>query len=228
MIRTSDNSLDEKPITNKIEHTDNTSKKKVMDVRNDSRVRLIIFTKDKIAVQFNGPILKFSFENPANLEPIVNLGPDPLRSDFSVNDLDTRLNQRIKDNRNTLIADLLLDQKLVAGIGNKYKSEILFLSKLNPFLHIRDISAKSSEMLLQQIPSVLNSGYRNSGATRIVRNSLVKRENNRNNTRKWSYKHWVFRRSGRECWNCETQIVTDHKSSTRVTFWCPNCQKQSS
>jgi endonuclease-8 len=226
--RSSGNSLDDKPITNKIEYTDNSTEKKVIDVRNDSRVRLIIFTKDKVAVQFNGPILKFSFENPANLEPIVNLGPDPLRSDFSVNDVDTRLNQRIKDNGNTLIADLLLDQKLVAGIGNKYKSEILFLSKLNPFLHIRDISPKSSEMLLQQIPSVLNTAYRNSGDTRIVRNSLVKRENNRNNTRRWSDKHWVFRRSGRPCWNCGTQIVTDHKLSTRVTFWCPNCQKQSS
>ena len=172
--------------------------------------------------------LKFSFENPANLKPIVNLGPDPLRSDFNVNDLDTRLNQRKKDNGNILVSDLLLDQKVVAGIGNKYKSEILFLSKLNPFLYIKDISPKSSKMLLKQIPSVLNTGYRNSGATRIVRNSLIKRENNRNNIERWSDKHWVFRRGGRPCWECGTEIVIDHKLSMRVTFWCPNCQKRSS
>jgi formamidopyrimidine-DNA glycosylase len=65
------------------------------DVRQDSRVRLMIFTKDKVAVQFNGPILKFSFENLANREPIAKLGPDPLRPDFDINDLKDRLYQRL-------------------------------------------------------------------------------------------------------------------------------------
>ncbi|MGC2429756.1 MAG: hypothetical protein WA393_01840 [Nitrososphaeraceae archaeon] len=74
-------------VTTKIEYANNTDKGKVMDVRNDIRVRLMIITKDKVAVQFNGPILKFSFENPANLEPIINLGPDPLQSDFDINGL---------------------------------------------------------------------------------------------------------------------------------------------
>ncbi len=49
----------------------------VTDVHNDSRVRLILFTKDKVAVQFNGPIITFSFGNPAYIKPIVRLGPDP-------------------------------------------------------------------------------------------------------------------------------------------------------
>jgi endonuclease VIII len=134
-------------VTKKIEYANNTDKGKAMDVRNDIRVRLMIITKDKVAVQFNGPILKFSFENPANLELIINLGPDPLRSDFDINGLNNRLYQRIKHNGTTLIVDLLLDQKLVAGIGNKYKSEILFLSKLNPFVPIKDIPPKSLKIL---------------------------------------------------------------------------------
>ena len=67
-----------------------------IDVRNDSRARLMLFTKDKVAVQFNGPILKFSFENPVNLEPIVKLGPNPLRHDFDINDLKNWLQQRMK------------------------------------------------------------------------------------------------------------------------------------
>ena len=231
MMRTTTgkHSTADEAVTKKIEYANNTSKEKVMDVRNDIRVRLMIFTKDKVAVQFNGPILKFSFENPANLEPIINLGPDPLRSDFDINGLNNRLYQRIKHNGTTLIVDSLLDQKLVAGIGNKYKSEILFLSKLNPFVPIKDIPPKSLKTLLQQIPSVLNTGYRNSGATRIVRNTLVESDNNNNsNTGRWSDKHWVFRRGGRPCWNCGTQIVTDYRLSARVTFWCPKCQQQSS
>ena len=194
------------------------------DVRQDSRVRLMIFTKDKVAVQFNGPILKFFFENPANLEPIAKLGPDPLRPNFDINDLKDRLYQRIKNNSSTLIVDLLLDQTFVAGIGNKYKSEILFLSKINPFVAIKDLPSKVMETLLQQIPSVLNIGYANAGMTRVIYKTIGEMAGG--NSKKWSDKHWVFRRGGMPCWNCMTRIVTDYKSSARVTFWCPKCQRQ--
>ena len=72
----------------------------------------MLFTKDKVAVQFNGPILKFSFENPVNLEPIAKLGPDPLRHDFDINDLKNWLQQRMNDKCTGLIADLLLDSNV--------------------------------------------------------------------------------------------------------------------
>ena len=65
-----------------------------------------------------------------------------------------------------LIADLLLDQTFVAGIGNKYKSEILFLSKINPFVTVKDIPSKVMKTLLRQIPSILRIGYMNAGMTR--------------------------------------------------------------
>jgi endonuclease VIII len=88
---TSTDSTAGEPVTKKIEYVNNSGKENVTDLHDDSRVRLMIFTKDKAAVQFNGPIIKFSFKNPANLEPITKLGPDPLRSDFDINDLDTRI-----------------------------------------------------------------------------------------------------------------------------------------
>lgn len=182
----------------------------------------MLFTKDKVAVQFNGPILKFSFENPVNLEPIAKLGPDPLRHDFDINDLKNRLHQRMNDNCTGLIADLLLDQTFVAGIGNKYKSEILFVSKINPFVTVKDIPSKVMKTLLRQIPSVLSIGYMNAGMTRVVHETIGDMANS--NNKKWSDGHWVFRRGGRPCWKCMTQIVTDYKSSARVTFWCPKCQ----
>lgn len=159
--KTSTDSTAAKPVTKKIEYVNNSCKEDVTDLYDDSRVRIMIFTKDKVAMQFNGPILKFSFKNPANLEPITKLGPDPLRSDVDINDLGTRIYQRIQNNSTTLIADLLLDQTFVAGIGNKYKSEILFLSRINPFATIKRYSTKSMKILLHQIPSVLNIGYRN-------------------------------------------------------------------
>ena len=143
--KTSTDSTAAKPVTKKIEYVNNSCKEDVTDLYDDSRVRIMIFTKDKVAMQFNGPILKFSFKNPANLEPITKLGPDPLRSDVDINDLGTRIYQRIQNNSTTLIADLLLDQTFVAGIGNKYKSEILFLSRINPFATIKRYSTKINE-----------------------------------------------------------------------------------
>jgi formamidopyrimidine-DNA glycosylase len=41
----------------------------------------------------------------------------------------------------------------------------------------------------------------------------------------WNFRHWVFRRAGRPCWVCETPIIMDRHSSSRVTFWCPCCQQ---
>jgi endonuclease VIII len=63
MIRTTtgEHSTADEPVTKKIEYGNNSGKENVIDVRNDSRVRLMIFTKDKVAVQFNGPILKIFF-----------------------------------------------------------------------------------------------------------------------------------------------------------------------
>jgi endonuclease VIII len=216
-------------VTRNIKGAKDVNNEFAIEVRNDSRVRLVIYTKDKVAVQFNGPILKFSFENPANAEPITKLGPDPLRSDFDINDLKKRLSQRINNNGTVMIADLLLDQTVVAGIGNKYKSEILYLSKINPFVYAKDIPPKAMKTLLQQIASVLNIGYINAGMTRKVHKTMnnadTKGNGNNNNNNRWSDKHWVFRRGGRPCWKCETKIITDHKLSSRVTYWCPKCQQ---
>jgi formamidopyrimidine-DNA glycosylase len=80
------------------------------------------------------------------------------------------------------------------------------------------------ETLLQQIPSVLQIGYINAGMTRVVHKTIG--EIDYSNSKKWSDKHWVCRRDGMPCWNCMTRIVTDYKSSARVTFWCPKCQRQ--
>lgn len=115
------------------------------------------------------------------------------------------------------LADLLLDQTFVAGIGNKYKSEILFLQKLWPFKPANSLSLSKQQRLLKSIRAVLKAGYLNAGRTR------PQQEGEPSN--KWDFIHWVFRRAGRPCWICGTEIVMDMKSSSRVTFWCSRCQK---
>jgi len=106
------------------------------DVRRDCRVRLTIITNDAVLIEFNGPILQFSTDNPAEKEPIKSLGPDCLNHQiFDIDDIKHRLS-RYSKSKVLLISDALLNQKIIAGIGNKYKSEILYVCKTNPFKQV--------------------------------------------------------------------------------------------
>lgn len=187
--------------------------KKTKSIQNDSRTRLILVTDTHAAVQFNGPILQFTENNPLHHESITRLGPDALKSKFDVE----KGKERLKERGNMKLADLLLDQTFVAGIGNKYKSEILFLQKLWPFKPANSLSLAKQERLLESIRAVLKAGYLNAGRTR------PQQEGEPSN--KWDFRHWVFRRAGRPCWICGAEIIMDRKSSSRVTFWCSRCQK---
>ena len=86
-----------------------------------------------------------------------------------------------------MISEALLNQKIIAGIGNKYKSEILFICRINPFKQISQLDIIEQNRLFEEIPKLLKYGYKNSGRTR----PLLKREKN-----SWNTRHWVFRRAG--------------------------------
>jgi len=99
------------------------------DVRDDSRVRLVLRTPDVVAVEFNGPVLSFTTCDPARRVAIRRLGPDALETPFHAAEARRRLRARGRKP----LADLLLDQTFVAGIGNKYESELLSELGLDPF-----------------------------------------------------------------------------------------------
>lgn len=191
--------------------------KNVRDVRQDSRVRLTIVTTDKILIQFNGPIIQFSLDDPQYKEPIRSLGPDGLDNNYDENKVQDILKSKTH-NTGILISNALLDQKIVSGIGNKYKSEILFLNKIYPFQKVTSLSEAELRMVILSIPKILKYGYKNKGRTR----KPLKKEKTT-----WNTTHLVFRRSGKSCWICGTKIVSEKKMISRSTFWCPRCQQPS-
>jgi endonuclease-8 len=185
----------------------------VDDVRADSRVRLILKTKDHVAVEFNGPLLQFGTHDPTRAHAsLQRIGPDALAPRFAAAEARKRLHER----GTKTLADLLLDQSFVAGVGNKYKAEILFVLGLYPFRRAADLTSAQAKMLLAEIPRTLKYGYAHGGRTRPLDKGEA--------ANRWDLKHWVFRRGGRPCWKCGTKIVTDRTSSARVTFFCPSCQ----
>jgi len=190
--------------------------KKEKDVRNDSRIRLTIITKETVLIEFNGPILQFSTDNPAEKDPIKSLGPDCLNQQIFDKEEIKKILLIHSKQKELLISDALLNQKIIAGIGNKYKSEILFICKINPFKHISQLDSIQQNHLFEEIPKLLKYGYENAGRTRPL---LTGEQNS------WNTKHWVFRRAGRECWICKTKIMSEKKLTARSTFWCPYCQQ---
>ncbi len=184
----------------------------VADVREDTRVRLVLATETHVAVQFNGPLLRFSRTDPAAEDAIARLGPDALVERFPLPAVSRRLSAR---GAKTL-ADLLLDQTFVAGVGNKYKSDILFLTGLQPFRRADSLTSTERRALLAEIPRLLRFGYLYGGRTRPLETGEERTS--------WDTKHWVFRRGGRPCWRCGTIIRVDRTTSARVTYWCPTCQ----
>ncbi len=189
-------------------------KEEVTDVRKDSRTRLTIITLDKVLIQFNGPILQFSLNDPATMEPIVSLGPDALSPNYDKDKVIDIIRSRSK-NTEMIISNALLDQKILSGIGNKYKSEILFLNYIYPFEKVTVFSKDKLNGLVMDVPRILKYGYENSGGTRKPKD---------NEKISGDTTHWVFRRSGKPCWICGTKIISERKLTARSTFWCPNCQ----
>jgi endonuclease-8 len=107
------------------------------------------------------------------------------------------------------IGAALLDQSLVAGIGNVYKSEVLFLCGLSPFRRVADLDDATLDRVLAT-------------AHREMRRNLdtVSRP-----TRGAAGKHWVYRRSLRPCRRCGTTIERRVQGDPpRSTYFCPGCQ----
>jgi endonuclease-8 len=109
-------------------------------------------------------------------------------------------------------ADLLLDQTVMAGMGNVYKSEVLFIERIHPDTpvaaltqdNVRALATRGRRLLL---PNGGNRPRTTTGERRPGRRS------------------WVYGRSGRPCRRCGTVIRTaTHGELDRVTYWCPTCQ----
>jgi len=120
--------------------------------RRDMRIR--IATDAFEAVGFNIPVAEFT-SAPAltRHRELRMLGPDVLSEDFEA----AEARRRIRDRGTDAIADVLLNQRVLAGLGNVYKSEILFICGLNPFLRVRDLSDAHLATIVETARRVLTA-----------------------------------------------------------------------
>jgi formamidopyrimidine-DNA glycosylase len=146
---------------------------------------------------------------------IINrLGPDPFH--MTIKDHLPLIHTMKKSSR--AIKEILLDQSIVAGVGNIYASEALFLAGIDPSKSGQEISTNTYKKLVIAIVEVLNLAFKNSGTTfsNYVDGSGKKGDN-------LEFLQ-VFQRDGENCFACQT-LIQRIKQGGRSTFYCPKCQK---
>jgi len=143
---------------------------------------------------------------------VGHLGPDVLGPDW---DLDEAL-RRLREHPDEQIGVAILDQRNLAGIGNLYKVETLFICGVHPWARVGDVENLAAVVEKARVLMLANRNHPEQSTTGITRRGED---------------HWVAGRKGRPCRRCRTPILLGEQGPTtqeRVTWWCPKCQAATS
>jgi formamidopyrimidine-DNA glycosylase len=205
----------------------------------DRRERARIVVEGAAAILLSAPIFNVGEGDPYDIiEILATLGPDalPYHGPFKRAEFLRRL--RATENKDETIGAALLNQRIVAGLGNYLRAEILFNCKLNPWLTVGELSQRNFSCLSKTIPRLTRDAYeRGATAAEEDRNrmasdpSLVYQPG-----REYGTRHMVFRRTNLPCLRCgekirqlrqrtTTQIPDDEEERTRIVYFCARCQR---
>jgi endonuclease-8 len=181
-------------------------------------MRVLVATSEIVAVGFNIPIAELlSTADMARHRQLAQLGPDVARDSF---DRDLVL-QRMRANGTVAIADALLDQRNLAGIGNVLKSEILFVAGVHPFTAVQELDANILGRILDVSRRLMNMNIVETSATSTPR---VGRQTT--GSLDPFQRLWVYGRGGTPCRRCGSRIQSKKTGAeARLTYWCPSCQR---
>lgn len=184
--------------------------------RPPARARLVIEVPDAVAVCFDAPVVELLEQRAeATHAPLAALGPDLLSPSFDADEAFCRLQDPSRAGRT--IAEALLDQRALAGIGNVYKSEVLWIERISPFEAVADVPDEAIRRLIA------------TGRRLLLANVATSHGPERTTTtgdRAAPGPLYVYGRAGRPCGRCRTPIGRTRQGTDlpRNTFWCPTCQ----
>ncbi len=149
-----------------------------------------------------------------NLDFFQKVGPEPLGADFDWRQMKQRLLRR----KNTSIKAALLDQTVIAGVGNIYADEALWGAKIHPATTVNCLSDAKFRSLYEELVSVLRLSIKKGGSTD---RNYVDAEGRRGSYLSFAR---VFRRQGQPCPRCGT-LIEKSRVAGRGTHFCPHCQR---
>ena len=145
---------------------------------------------------------------------IAHLGPEPLLKEFNAEYL-----QRQAQLKRCSVKTLIMNGKVVVGVGNIYANESLFLANIHPRISAQSMSISQSVKLTEQIKSVLERAIKSGGTT-------LKDFTNSDGKPGYFAQHLnIYGRKGEDCFICKSRIQ-HYKESQRATYYCPLCQPE--
>jgi endonuclease-8 len=170
------------------------------------QVRLVLSNAEWDAVGYRMPVVEL-LDTAAEADVVGHLGPDLLSVDFD----SAEAVRRLGADPDREIGQALLDQRNLAGIGNLYKAESLFLQRVSPWARVAEVDLSS---LVDR-------------ARRLLEANKHHPEQSTTGSLRRGEQHWVYGRGRRPCRRCGTPVrVTSQGAAPydRVTYWCPGCQ----
>jgi endonuclease VIII len=181
-------------------------------------MRIVVATDAFEAVGFNVPVAEFLQDAAvARQEDLRLMGPDLLADSFDADEAVRRLRAR----GSTAIADALLNQRVLAGIGNIYKSEVLFICRMSPFAPVASIADEALRAIVATARKHLRANVID-GSAAIVTYRGYRRTGDRAGRADNLY---VYGRARQPCRRCGARVrVRAQGTDARLTYWCPACQ----
>lgn len=187
--------------------------------RRNQYIRFSIIFSDKTRLDFSdlrkfGTLHLFEGDEIGKCKGIATLGPDALEHPWKPVEL-----QELLKRKNVALKQSLLDQTVIAGIGNIYADEILWTAKLHPLRKANTVSVEESKKIVLAMKKVLKSAVKHRGS------SVDDYRDASGKAGDYSKFHRVYQRKNLPCFRCGEKIVRI-KVNGRGTCFCPVCQKQ--
>jgi len=175
-----------------------------------SQARFVLEAGERVAVCFNAPVVELLAAKGEQLHPsLVGLGPDVLKRPVDLVEVRRRA---ARTPPAMPVGELLLDQRVVSGIGNIWRCESLFVRRLDPWRPRSEVTDDELDAVVSVAADLMMKSARPS--------DVVGRDFGGGSDRPW-----VYGRSRRPCYRCRTPIRVGHMGAqARLVYWCPSCQ----
>lgn len=210
------------------------------DAPPDPRERARIATDGGVAVLRSAPVFELyaGDRQYEAVEALATLGPDVLPYDGPDAFDEAAFAARLRAHPEREIGAVLLDQRVVAGLGNYLRADLLFLARLSPFTRVGDLSEDDIARLAALTPDLAARAYAGEGVTLSAADTDRVAEDDAlvyTPGALWQRRHYVFRRTNLPCFACgdtvrqakqvtRAALTEDEEDRTRPIYFCPTCQ----
>ena len=179
--------------------------------RPEHQARVVLEVSDALAVCFSAPTVRLLAPNAAAMDPYLNgLGPDLIPDQFDLDQAVTGL-QSLGE---LSLGEAVMTQTVLSGIGNIYKSETLFICRVDPFRAVSELDRVGLTRIVQC-------------ARELMRKNAEPGTPQRTTTSGTNGRYWVYRRSGQPCRVCGSIVRMQRQGALhRSTYYCPSCQSR--